>query len=413
MARSVHWVARPRTPTFWLLTFCCLIYFAFCWAIFTVTVEPQYGSLKPPSIEADSSNYFGMAGLGGDDTLNEGSLVAFGGSSLGPVTTALIFRTRFGVACFNCALFLLTVWWAGRIPGVRREVFALLMAIEPQTLPTLMTLNKEIFAIAGLISFAAYLYPLGKTRSGRASKWFLLATFILSMFARWEQVLVIGWYLAVESRWSPVRKKPGKGIVALLIFCSLSWAAAVHVVHINLAGFIEQAQGGLISRLYAIQADGGYFLVALPKILMNIAGRWTNPTYFLGDYWETDFEGVWQNAYIGILSSLVMLVILGITILRDRFRFGRPLIYFTAIYFICTALNPFIQHRYIYPAYALIVLELARRNESLETVPGSILRRLPPLPSKYRSLISQQTKRVQTTPSLPPIGNAPPAVSQN
>ena len=402
---------HSRPPMFWLLTLCCLIYFAFCWVIFTVTVEPQYGSLKPPSIEADSSNYFGLAGLGDEDSVNEGSLVNFGGSSLGPVITALIFRNRFGVACFNCALFLLVIWWSGRIPGVRREVFAVLMMIEPQLLPTLMTLNKEIFAIAGLMSFAAYLYPREKTHSGRASKWFLLATFVLSMFARWEQVLVIFWYLAAESRWSPIRQKPIKGIVALLLFCSFAWAAAVHVVHINLAGFIEQAQGGVISRLYAIQANGGYFLVALPKILMNIAGRWTNPGYFLGDYWETDFEGVWQNAYIGILSSLSMLVVLAVAIFRNRFRMARPLIYFTAIYFVCTALNPFIQHRYIYPAYALIAIELARRSESLESAPLNALQRLPRLPFRYRSLIAEGMQRYQPKKSRPPSTDASPNVS--
>ena len=403
MAAPLSGIGRARTPTFWVLTVCCVIYFAFCWGIFTVTVEPQYGSMRPPSIEADSSNYFGLAGLGDEGSVNQGSLVNFGGSSLGPVITALIFRNRFGVAWFNCALFLLVIWWAGRIPGVRREVFAVLMMIEPQLLPTLMTLNKEIFAIAGLMSFAAYLYPVTKTRSGRASKWFLLATFVLSMFARWEQVLVIGWYLIAESKRSPIRNKPAKGIVALLLVCSFAWAAAVHIVHVNLAGFIEQAQGGVISRLYAIQADGGFFLVALPKILMNIAGRWTSPLYFLGDYWDTDFDGVWQNAYIGILSSLVMLVVVAITIVRDRFRLARPLIYFTATYFVCTALNPFIQHRYIYPAYALIALELARRSELLEPVPANVLQRLPALPSKYRWLIARGIQRYQASPGAPAI----------
>ena len=195
--------------------------------------------------------------------------------------------------------------------------------------------------------------------------------------------------------------------MALLLFCSFAWAAAVHVIHINLADFIEQAQGGLISRLYAVQADGGYFLVALPKILMNIAGRWTNPGYFLSDYWETDFEGVWQNAYIGILSSLVMLVVLAVTLLRDRFRFARPLMYFTAIYFICTALNPFIQHRYIYPAYALVAAELSRRNRLLEPVPRNILQRLPTLPSKYRLLIEHGMQRYQPRPQVPPVDAKP------
>ena len=172
-------------------------------------------------------------------------------------------------------------------------------------------------------------------------------------------------------------------MVALLLVLSVGWASAVHLLHLNLEGFLAQIQGGgTITRLYAIQDKGGYFLVALPKVLMNIAGRWITPAYFLHDYWFEEFGNNLQNRFIGICSSLVMLATLSYALFRNRFRLTRPLIHLMVIYFFCMAILPFIQHRYIYPAYALLALELARNRfywEPLRRLPAP-----PPLPPSYR-----------------------------
>lgn len=386
MDRPLGGMFQVRSHRSWMLIFYCFVYFAFCWGMYSVAVEGVYGSLDPPSIEADSTSYFISAGLndpnGGAHSTSD--LVSFGGSSLGPVTIALIGRNRFGVACVNCALALFMIWMAGYIPGVRREIFALLMALEPQTLPTLMSLNKEILALTGLVGFAAYIYS-GPARGRRhRSKFFLLIALVFSLFARWEQIIIPLWYIAAQSRRSPVRGKPWRAIIALLLVCSFGWAFAVKILKLNLGGFIVAVKGaGLVSRLYTIQENGGYFLVALPKILMNLGGRWVTPFYFLSGYWTEEFGNNWQNQYIGILHSLVMLCMVGWTIVKGRFRLGRPLIHVCLIYFICTAVLPFIQPRYIYPGYVLLALEWSRRQEFLE--PLKPLRKLPALIPSYRS----------------------------
>ena len=268
---------KTRALRNWLLILSFCFYLAVSWVLYSITVDPMYGMMSPPTIGADSGTYFQMAGLSeaaNNSAVDQSSLVNLGGSSLGPVAVALVFRTTFGVACFNVALLLLTIWWAGLIPGVSRELFAFLVAIDLQTIPTLMTLNKEVLAIAGMVAFCVYVYKRRDGSSRLVSRTFLMMAVVLSILARWEQIAILFWYIALQWRRSPLRMRPRTAVVALLLCCSLGYAAAVHVLHVNLEGFVKQAEGGgTISLLYKIQERGGYFLVAAPKILMNMLGQ--------------------------------------------------------------------------------------------------------------------------------------------
>ena len=376
-----------RSRKSWLIIFGLFVYFAFCWATYTATVEPLYGDQNPDTISADSAAYFQLAGMqdpSGEGSVDKGSLVSLGGSSLGPVAIAVIFRGAFGVACFNCVLFLVVIWWASKIPGVRGDWFALIMVVNPQTIPTLMTLNKEILAIAGMVAFSRYLYSRGASTGSKSSKSMLFLGIVFSILGRWQQVIIVFWYLAAESRWSPVRGKARWSLVTLLLALSIGYAAVVHILHINLQGFlIQTAGGGTIVRLNHIQDMGGYFLIAPLKILMNIAGRFVTPAYFLHDYWLENFGNSLQNRYIGILASLDMLITIFLLLAMDRLRASRPMIRLAFVYFICTAVNPFVQPRYMYPGFALLALELSRRRSSLEAVQP--LPAPPPLPPSYRT----------------------------
>ena len=376
-------VSRP--VRIWGLVFLLCMYLVFCWAMYTVAVEPLYEVMNPPAIGADPGAYFEAAEDLTKPKTSSATRLSLGGSTLGPGLVGLVFRTPFGVALFNCVLFAICVWWAGRIPGLNRLRLSILMVIEPQMLPTLMTLNKEMLAIAGLVSFGAYIYSGQNEGKRRGSVFYLIVALILSFMGRWQQMLILFWFLAAESRRSPFRGKPWRSIVALLMFISIGWVTALKVLHIDLGGFVAtvEGSGGMAARLYAVQAKGGFFLIALPKIVMYLAGRWVTPAYFLHDYWFEDWYNNWQNQYIGILSSLFMVLMLAYFFIRGRFRMHRPLIYLATIYFICTATNPFIQPRYIYPAYVLLAMELSRRQDVLE--PVKPLWKPPAMPPSYRA----------------------------
>jgi hypothetical protein len=351
----------------WLMIGAFGLYIAVCGVIFTLSVQPIYG-LSVYLVAADSDTYFSAAGLDQDKVGSEpeqySDLVGLGGSVVGPVIIATIGRNRYGVAVINCLLFLLTIQVAAAVPGLSRRVFAGLLMLNALTVPALITLNKEILAIAGLAFFAKYLY------SKKRPLWLLGVIVILSTMARWQQTAFIFIYLVMEWRHSPLRQRPKTAIAALILFVSAAWAViawrfgGLIAAYASLQGEITS---GTISRLNAIQSKGGFFLVVWPKILMNVSGRLVQVQYFAHEWIESDFHDL-QNTVIGNLHSIAMLLMLGVMVATGRFRLARPLVYFTFIYLILTSVSPLIQNRYEYPAYALLAMEMARKKESLEPV---------------------------------------------
>jgi hypothetical protein len=376
----------PRKPvSSWLVIATLCVYLALCWLAYTAFVEPLFGN-DDYFIAADSGTYFEAAREESAETGGYASQVNLGGSTLGPVIVAKIFRTQLGVAIFNCVLFAICIQASASIPGVKRRTFALLLMANALTLPSLMTLNKEILALAGVVLFAKYLY------SERKSLWLLGAVFVFSTMARWQQTFFILIYMGLESRFSPFRGKPKRAIAAVLGSISIAWALIASrfptllAAYMALAGLINQ---GTLARLNAIQAKGGFFVVVWPKILMNIGGRLLGTSYILHDWIHEDFHNL-QNSVIGNLHSLVFLALMAFMLIRGRFRLKRPLVFFALIYMIFTAASPFIQNRYEYPAYVLLALEMSRRKESLE--PTEPLPRPPALPPSYRIYAGQRSE---------------------
>ncbi len=358
---------EPRPVRTWLAVGVVCVYIAVCWMVYSVTVSNAYHNLIPYTIEADSGAYYAAAGVNqyaGEGGTQLSDQVSLGGSVIGPAIIALIFRNPLNVAIFNCVLFALSVYAAGGIPGVRRRTFAVLMVVNALTLSSLMTLNKEIMALAGMVLFAKYLY------SEKRSLWLLALVFLISTMARWQQTAFMMIYLMLEARHSPFRTRPKWGIAAVIGFFSVLWG----VIAWRFSGLLsaysalqQEITTGTVARLNAIQAHGGLFLVVWPKVLMNLSGRLVQIDYVLHGWVESDFHEL-QNTIIGNLHSVATLTLLAVTIFKGRFRMGRPLIHFALVYMVLSAISPLIQNRYEYPAYVLLALEMSRREDSLEPV---------------------------------------------
>ncbi len=383
--RVDHQWFRPKPLISWLAIGGLCLYLSLCWIGYTFSVEPLYEFPDVYSIAADSGAYFQAAGIEPIGGTSSGEAysnqISLGGSVIGPAIIATIFRNEFGVAIFNCCLFAFSVWVASSVPGLKKRVFVFLMMADALTVPALLTLNKEILALAGCALFAKYLYA---TKNKKVLMFFCL---VLSTMARWQQTAFILLFLFLRSR-KVFRDRPRTIVFVLLMFLSAGWAAVAWRFKALLASYTAlegSITTGTIARLNALQNKGGFFIAVWPKILMNVSGRLLQVNYFLNEWIHSDFHEL-QNTVIGNLHSIVMLALLAWMFLTGRFRLGRPLVHFALFYMICSSVSPFIQNRYEYPAYVLLAMEMSRKKESLE--PLKPMRLLGMIPS-YRAMQGQ------------------------
>ncbi len=368
---------QMRDISDWLTIGSFLLYLVIAFALTLVTITQFYG-LHPYSLGADSGTYYALAGIGSQPR-DDFAVVGFGQNLLGPVLLAKLCNGPAGVAIFNFVLFAGLLKVAASIPGVSGRVFFFLLAMNAMTVASVVTLNKEIFAIGAIVLFAKYIY------SEKRNVWLLLPVFFLSVMARWEQAAILLIYLLFESKLSPVRGRHLLGLLSLAGAISIAYPLALHSSSIDFAAFLAQLQVGVIVKLNAIQASyGGFLITAIPKVGMLILGGFLTPiAYTQGLFTTTDNPTDLQNRVVVPLASLAAIAVFIWAFLSGRLSFKRPLPYLTCLYLVVIAVNPFIQSRYVYPAYALMCLELSRSSTSLEPA-RSLIRRLSLPPSYLR-----------------------------
>jgi hypothetical protein len=322
------------------------------------TVSPVAGFWFQPYIAADAAAYWELSGVRpgafAPDKADSDSGPQFGGGSLGPVLQAKIFRTDLGILLSNFAMLALMLWVVSTMKEFDLSTFTLLLLLNPLLFSVVATLNKEIFAVTGLILFLRYM------TAKRYRFLLLMAALLLSAGGHWQQAAVLVLLCCLESRFSPLRNRPWAGVVTILLFFTVAYTLVYHLVPIVIAGLLAQAEAGhTIVILDNIQGNFGFPLVVIPKILMNVMGYFSTPTYFLERYWGEDFSNWYNQIFIQAQEFLTTALLFGLLIFR-KLPLKQPLVYLLVVYFILTAVNPMVQPRYEYPAYVLMCLQVAR-----------------------------------------------------
>jgi hypothetical protein len=218
----------------------------------------------------------------------------------------------------------------------------------------MITLNKEIFALAGVVFFIRY------TGAKRFRLWWLALALVLSLFARWQQVLVMLIYVAYESKISPLRGRRRWGIAVTVLLFTIAYGFVYHLAPFLIASLLAQAEAGhTILIMDNIQANFGFPLVAIPKILMNCMGRFVTPGYFLQSYVHEDFAN-WRDQIFMHMHTLFLTVLLLGMFFGRKLRLRHATVYLLVLYLLMTAVNPMVQPRYEYAAYVLLCLEASR-----------------------------------------------------
>lgn len=349
---------RSRTVTVWLVIGFLIVVGILSTGLFFETVAPVADFPFQPSVQADSGTYWEISGVKSGAIFNEHTNSESGAeklnNSLGPVVQAKLFRTDFGVMLSNVALFFFALWIVGTMREFDRAMFTLLLLINPMLVSAIITLNKEIFALVGLIIFVRYM------TAKRYRGLLLLLALLISFAAHWQQSITMLFLACIDSRISPFRHKPRAGIVILVLTFTVGYTIVFHLAPILIAGLLAQAQAGrTIVILDNIQGTFGFPLVVVPKILLNVMGRFSTPWYFLNEYWHAEFWNWFDQIFLQIQELLTTLLLFGL-FFTGRLKLRHAPVYLLACYLILTAVNPMVQPRYEYPAYVLLCLEASR-----------------------------------------------------
>jgi hypothetical protein len=354
---SLLFEARPLKKWFLIWLFC--LYLTFCWWCYFYWEQPRLNHDSYVRFGADSPTYWDAVQYRSEHA-NVDNLVSFSGNLLGPVLIGTLLRNGIAVGLFNTFLFFMAVEVAVSIPGVDRYWLVFFLAVCSETAPALVTLNKEIFVLFSTLLFAKYIYS--EKRS-----WSLLAVvFVASLFARWEQVALVILYLFLRRKGSYFERNPKVAIGFVIGVLTVLYALIARLPGSGLAAFTQYtAKGNTILKLVKIQANFGFPLVLLPKILMNLLGELLRPLTFIREYSALGFGDI-HSIFIIPLFSIGLCTLLVMAYRRGKLNPSRPIAFLIIIYAITTAITPFVQPRYNYFAYVLLALELARKEDQEE-----------------------------------------------
>lgn len=347
--------ARPVRV--WVVMGLFVLYLVFSVGLLFETIAPIADFPVQPAIEADSGTYWAVSGLKVSNEISEHTSGAnVSGNLFGPVLQAKLMRTDLNVMLCNCFLFLTCLWLLHWMPEYDRATFLLLMMANPFLLASLVTLNKEIFALCGAVYFIAY------TRAHRLRYRLplLAAALLLSLMARWQQMLVMLLFVAFESKLSPLRRHRRAALVFTLLVFTVGYVVVDRMFPALLAAFLIQVQASrTILILDRVQAYFGFPLVVIPKILMNCMGHLISPGYFLHEYFNEDFTN-WRDQIFMNVHTLLLTALLFTLLISRKLKLRHASTYLLALYLLMTAVNPMVQPRYEYTAYVLLCLEASR-----------------------------------------------------
>lgn len=353
---------EPRPLRKWLFIWGFCLYLAFCFGCFFAFEQPRLNHDTFIRFGADSPTYWDAVEYRTQHTQTGSVLVSFTGNLLGPVLIGMVFRTGFAVACFNILLFFLAVEVACTIPGVDRYRLLFLLAICAETAPALVTLNKEIMVLVSALLFAKYIL------SKRHSIFLLAAVFVVSVFARWEQIAILLLYLFLSRKRSVFRRKPWLAVFAVIGILTVLYPLIARLPGSHIGAFTQYARGAnTIAKLNRIQTDFGFPLVVVPKIIMDIFGELLRPLTFLKEYYLLGYAD-FHSIFIIPLFSIALITLLVMAYRRGLLNPQRPIALLIIIYAIVTAVTPFVQPRYNYFVYVLLCLELARTGDGKDGV---------------------------------------------
>jgi hypothetical protein len=358
-------LVEPRSLNKWLFMWAFCLYLVFCWACYFKWEAPRLNHDSYVRFGADSPTYWEAVNYRKEHTNTRNVLVSFTGNLLGPVLIGTALRTGIGVGFFNIFLFFVAVEIGCTIPGVNRYRLLFLLAMCSETVPALVTLNKEILVLVTALLMAKYIYSNGH------SKLLLGVVLFFSLFARWEQIAIILLFVFLQRKRSVFARNPKIALGFVLGILTVIYPLIARLPGSGIGAFTQYARGAnTIAKLNFIQTNFGFPLVVIPKIIMDIFGELLRPMTFVGEYAILGTGDI-HSIFIIPLFSIALITLLVMAYRRGLLNPRRPMALLMIIYMTMTAVAPFVQPRYNFFVYVLLAIELSKytpepKNESVE-----------------------------------------------
>lgn len=309
---------------------------------------------------ADSSTYHELARGELDHVDSAADMIGIAGNFLGPF---VLLRTAgndyYGVMVMNAVLLLVAVMTMARTLGMSAPHYLLLLLINPITVSSVLSVNKEILSLVCL----AFLVRAFAVRSIPV---FLLAS-ALSVLVRWQLTLVVLLMALMLSQANPLRERRATSIVVLLAILSAVYVALAPVLEpIRLVFEIaadEYEGSGIYESLVNLQDLGLYILVFPIKAAHLLFGmglrldRLVDPQNIYNDVWQ-------------LLHSTSLLLLFVALWWRGRLTLRNDLVYLSVIYTVIFALTPIYTPRYFYPVFVLWAAALCTPDPISRIFPG-------------------------------------------
>jgi hypothetical protein len=225
------------------------------------------------------------------------------------------------------------------------------LTLTPLMFTSLLSINKEIMAVAAIAFFAAY-YASGR-------RWQLAVALATSFLVRWQMTLFMLVFMGMASPLNPFRRRRFLSVLVLTVAISIVYvqnlATFRRLDQVAALGAREAVEGsGLYSAFISVQNSYGYFLVFLPKTLHQMIGPLSRVDKV------TDMSNFFNNDVL-FFHSLATLSLLFAALLRRRIRLDLDPVYIAAVYAAVFGLSPIFSPRYFLPIYVLMAIALALR----------------------------------------------------
>lgn len=301
---------------------------------------------------ADSGTYHAAArgDLLGIDGLGESIGVA--GNFLGPLLLLqLAGENYYVVMVFNALLLYLSIASISKSLRFDSLRFTLLLLVNPLTVSSLLSVNKEIFSLV-FIALLLRAYAAGSVLS-----W--IGAVLVSLLVRWQLTVFLFAFSAALTPLNPLRRNRLLTIVILLVGLSILYlqlAAVFEPIRYTFEQSAAEYEGsGFYEWLQGWQDSGAYWLIFPLKAAHLLFGlglrfdRLIAPVDIYNDVWQ--------------LLHSTMTLVLFIALCKNRaFKLRNDLIYVSVFYVAIFALSPIYSPRYFYPVYVLWAATLAARR---------------------------------------------------